>query len=419
MEPFRPNGARPTRPRNSTMTQPIRRLAVLLTHPVQYFKPVFTGLAADPTIELQVFFGCDHGTTKSMDPDFGLAFAWDSAPTEGFPHTFLSREPLEALSRPGTGLALARRASRTIAAWRPDAVLIFSYSPLFITASSLLLASRGLRLWLRAETTDLALERSAWKQTLRSLALRRFYGCFEHVFPIGSHSEAHYQRLGVNAARRSTAPYAVDREFFEQQVRHWQPRRSALRAELGIPPDAPVLLFVGKISPVKDPLLIPAALERLQQDSASIDLWRRLHLVVVGDGLLRVELEQALRRTLPGRHHAMGFQNQQNLGRFYALADVLLLPSREGETWGLVVNEALQFGCAVICSDRVGSAIDLVAGRPWGRVHASGQADDLAAALVSLLRSPPEGQHPPATLTLPHPKDLVAAIQQRLRSLKA
>ncbi|MEB3335624.1 MAG: glycosyltransferase family 4 protein [Cyanobacteriota bacterium] len=399
------------------MNPPTRRLAVLLTHPVQYFKPVFTGLAADPAIELRVFFGCDHGTTKSLDPDFGVAFAWDSAPTEGFPHTVLSREPLEALSRPRQGLALARRASRTIAEWRPDAVLIFSYSPLFITASSLLLAGRGLRLWLRAETTDLALERSAWKEALRSLALRRFYGRFDHVFPIGSHSEAHYQRLGVEASRRSTAPYAVDWEFFQRQVRHWRPMRSALRAELGIPPDAPVLLFVGKISPAKDPLLIAAALELLQQDPASIDLWRRLHLVVVGDGLLRVELEQALRRTLPGRHHAMGFQNQRDLGRFYALADVLLLPSREGETWGLVVNEALQFGCGVICSDRVGSAIDLVAGRPWGRVHATGRADDLAAALVSLLGSPPEQHHPPATQKLPHPRDLVAAIQRQLRRL--
>ena len=235
------------------MIQPVRRLAVLLTHPVQYFKPVFTGLAADPAIETQVFFGCDHGTTRSLDPDFGVTFAWDSAPTEGFPHTFVSREPLEALSRPREGLALARQASRGIHAWKPDAVLIFSYSPLFITASTLLLARRGLRLWLRAETTDQALERSAWKEALRSLALRRYYRQFDHVFPIGSHSEAHYQRLGVGAERRTTARYAVDREFFERQVRHWSPLRQSLRAELGIPANAPVLLFVGKISPVKDP----------------------------------------------------------------------------------------------------------------------------------------------------------------------
>ncbi|MEB3242535.1 MAG: glycosyltransferase family 4 protein [Cyanobacteriota bacterium] len=400
-----------------TPRPPTRRLAVLLTHPVQYFKPVFQGLAADPAIALQVVFGCDHGSTRSLDPDFGVAFAWDSAPTEGFPHTILSPAPLAVLSQPRGGLALARQASRTIAAWRPDAVLIFSYSPLFITASSLLLASRGLRLWLRAETTDQALERSPWKERLRSLALRRYYQRFDHVFPIGRQSEAHYQRLGVEAARRTTARYAVDQDFFAAQVRHWRPRREALRAELGLPPDGFVLLFVGKLSPVKDPLLIPAALEQLRQDPARLPLWQRLHVVVVGDGVLRPALEDALDRTLPGRHHAMGFQNQRELGRFYALADALLLPSRQGETWGLVVNEALQFGCGVICSDRVGCAADLVNGQPWGRVHASGEAGELAAAIASLAAEPPERQRPPAEITLPHPRDLVQAIQRQLRSL--
>jgi glycosyltransferase involved in cell wall biosynthesis len=401
----------------STASPGPRRLAVLLTHPVQYFKPVFTGLAADPAITPQVFFGCDHGATPSLDPDFGVTFAWDSAPAEGYPHTFLSREPLEVLSQPRGGLALARQASRAIAAWRPDAVLIFSYSPLFITAASLLLARRGLRLWLRAETTDLALERSPWKETLRSLALRAYYGRFDHVFPIGAYSEAHYKRLGVEASRRTSINYAVDQEFFARQVAFWRPRRQALREELGVPPEALVLLFVGKLSPAKDPLLIPAALERLRQDPAHADLWRRLHLVVVGDGVLRPALEEALRSALPGRHHAMGFRNQQELGRFYTLADVLLLPSRQGETWGLVVNEALQFGCGVICSNRVGSAADLVTGWPWGRVHGSGDAAGLAEAIASLANAPPVWRRPPPDLELPHPDDLVRAIQKRLRSL--
>jgi glycosyltransferase involved in cell wall biosynthesis len=399
------------------MSQPTRRLAVLLTHPVQYFKPVFQGLAADPSIDTHVFFGCDHGSTSSLDPDFGVAFAWDSAPTEGFAHTVLSRRPLADLSRAPSGWMLARRASEVISAWRPDAVLIFSYSPLFITAATLLLALRRQRLWLRAETTDQALERSPWKDTLRSLALRRLYRRFDHVFPIGSHSEAHYQRLGVAPARRSTARYAVDTEFFQRQVERWRPRREALRAELSIPPQAVVLLFVGKISPVKDPMLIPAALERLRANPATAALWRRLWLVVVGDGLLRQPLERALDSALPDRWRGMGFQNQGDLGRFYALADVLLLPSRQGETWGLVVNEALQFGCGVICSDRVGSAADLVAHRSWGRVHAAGDEQGLAAAIASLAGAPPEEWTPPAGLDLPHPQELVSAIQRQLRRL--
>ncbi|NDA64774.1 MAG: glycosyl transferase, partial [Chitinophagia bacterium] len=80
---------------------------MLLTHPVQYFKPVFAALAAEPDLITEVLFGCDHGVRPSLDPDFGVAFRWDSSPTEGFAHRFLSRRPLADLSRPGPALALA------------------------------------------------------------------------------------------------------------------------------------------------------------------------------------------------------------------------------------------------------------------------------------------------------------------------
>ena len=53
------------------------RLAVLLTHPVQYFKPVFKALAASKEVEIKVFFGCNHGVESSHDPDYGVSFAWD------------------------------------------------------------------------------------------------------------------------------------------------------------------------------------------------------------------------------------------------------------------------------------------------------------------------------------------------------
>jgi hypothetical protein len=65
----------------------------------------------------------------------------------------------------------------------------------------------------------------------------------------------------------------------------------------------------------------------------------------------------------------------------------------------------------------VGSAADLVEGRPWGRVHASGDAEGLAAAIASLASAPPERRCPPPTLDLPHPQELVKAIQGQLRRL--
>jgi len=80
-----------------------------------------------------------------------------------------------------------------------------------------------------------------------------------------------------------------------------------------------------------------------------------------------------------------GFVNQRELGRWYTMADALVFPSCQGETWGLVVNEAFQFGLTLLVSDHAGSARDLVAG-PWSPppgscVFRSGEAAAFAAAI--------------------------------------
>jgi hypothetical protein len=145
------------------------RLAVLATHPVQYFAPVFRELAKQPDLELKVFFGCDHGVKPRKDPNFGVIFQWDCQPTTGFEHEFLSTAPLEGL-RGIAGVRLATKAVSAISHYKPDGVLIFSYLPSFITASTLLLRLTNHKLMLRAETTDEALTRSYWKDKLRQFA---------------------------------------------------------------------------------------------------------------------------------------------------------------------------------------------------------------------------------------------------------
>ena len=388
-----------------------RRLAALVTHPIQYFKPIFQGLAADPEVELLVVYGCDHGLEASADPDFGVTFAWDSNPIEGFPSSFASREPLQALSSTTAAWPIARQAAAQIQAFEPDAVLVFSYSPRFIQFTTLLLAQAGQKLWLRAETTDHALERSGLKRFVRDQVLKRWYGLFRHVFPIGTRSQQHYLRLGIPLEKQSLARYAVDVDFFAAQVAQWTPQRQQLRRELQIQPEDHVLLYVGKISPVKNPLLLPQALAHLKADPRL----NSIVVVVVGDGELREALETELEAVIPGRWRGMGFQNQHQLGRFYALADTLVLPSIQGETWGLVVNEAQQFGLSVICSDKVGSSVDLVEPSERGRVHRSGDAADFARAIAELSAS--SALASPGTEHLPHPQQLVGQVLNQLKDL--
>jgi glycosyltransferase involved in cell wall biosynthesis len=77
----------------------------------------------------------------------------------------------------------------------------------------------------------------------------------------------------------------------------------------------------------------------------------------------------------------VGFQNQTQLSRFYHAADLLVLPSRHSETWGLVVNEALHHGVPCVVSSAAGCAIDLVKPGETGEVFEAGSSTALSAAL--------------------------------------
>lgn len=396
-----------------TTALPRRRLAVLITHPVQYFRPVFAELARDPRVELLVLFGCDHGLRPSRDPDFGVEIAWDCAPTQGFPHHILSRRPLADLSRWWPGLLLAGRAWWQLRRFRPDAVLVFAYTPAFITFSTLLLRLSGQRLLLRADGTDRAFARSPLRSWFKDAVLRLWYGQFDRVFPIGSDSDQHFRRLGVSPQRRTPVRYAVDVDYFAEQVRCWLPQRASLRRVEGIPENGLVLLWSAKMTPVKHPRLLLDALSLLTPAQRS-----RFWLVAVGDGPLRAAFESAAAALLPGRCHFLGFRNQSELGACYALADALVFPSRQGETWGLVVNEALQFGLAVIASDHPGCVRDLLlppAVVPQGSaVFPSDQPEAFAAALVAFAAAHPAGFQPVSAPALPHPRHLAEAVAAAL-----
>lgn len=390
-----------------------QRLAVLITHPVQYFQPLFDALAHDPKLDLLVVFGCDHGVRVSHDPDFGIDFAWDSAPTDGFPHVFASELPLSGLARWRTAWPCAKRSFELIRRFEPDCVLVFAYTPIFIALTTLLLGQSRHRLMLRAEATDRALLRSRFKNFVRDIVLKYWYRQFDAVFPIGSDSNDHFARLGVAVTRRFPVSYSVNTAFFSYQLSEWMPQRQSLRDQLGIAPADLALLWSGKMTDVKNPQLLIQALRLLPKDILS-----RFWLLAMGDGPLRASFESQAMKILNNRCRFMGFRNQRELGMGYAASDALVFPSSQGETWGLVVNEALQFGLAVLASDHPGSVRDLLVERddaPLGStVFSSNDPDALAQALHGLALLHPDGFDPSPVKGLPCPRDLADMVVSQI-----
>ena len=373
------------------------RLAVLATHPVQYFVPVFRGLAKAPEWETQVFLGCLHGVKgASYDPDFNLSFAWDCDLLGGYRHCALTDGSLAELSGM-PGLMAAPKAAAEILRWRPTAVLIFAYSPAFITAVSVFLALRGVPILLRADTSDEAYTRGPLKSWLRDRLLQAYYSRCARFYPIGSESYRHYRRLGVAPERLETVLYAVDTSVI--------PAGDSGRPAAEIPPDKPLTLaFAGKFTGVKDPHAIPAALRLLDPAQR-----QRLRFEAAGDGPLLASCRQEMEALLPGHCRFHGFLNQSRLPAFYRSVDLLLLPSVQGEVWGLVVNEALGLGVRVMVSDRVSCRHDLVRDAGAGWVFRAGDPTSLAAGLEQALAAWP---WPRLARPVPQPHELVDALRR-------
>ena len=113
----------------------------------------------------------------------------------------------------------------------------------------------------------------------------------------------------------------------------------------------------------------------------------KIYMLMVGDGELKFQCEAFARENnLPVTF--TGFLNQSEIIRAYVASDCLVLPSDYGETWGLVVNEAMACGLPAIVSDRVGCGPDLVKEGVTGSVFPFGDVDTLAEKLIWFAQNP-------------------------------
>jgi glycosyltransferase involved in cell wall biosynthesis len=358
-------------------------LAVVDTHPVQYRAPVYRALQESLAVPVTVIYGSDFSVAGYRDAEFQAAFAWDTDLLSGYASTFLSRaRPGETigpddLSPAGIGPALAAIA--------PRVVMVVGYASAFHRAAWFEAWRQRRPLLFRGETTDEAHERRRPAGWIRSAGLRLAYGRCEACLWIGRHSRAHFERLGVPADRLFFSPYCVDATTFDADESVREGLRREARQALGLTEDDWLVLYAGKVSARKGvDLIVPA-----------VRAWRAARprsivIGVLGDGALRADLAAAAEAPPVVPIRFLGFQNQRQLSPSYHAADLLVLPSRYSETWGLVVNEALHHGVPCVVSDRVGSAPDLIDDRT-GAVFPAGEAAAFATALAraeSLARRP-------------------------------
>jgi glycosyltransferase involved in cell wall biosynthesis len=227
--------------------------------------------------------------------------------------------------------------------------------------------------------SQLGTSRSAWKRAAKYLPYRALMRLISAHLYVGANNRAYLQHYGVPESRLFFAPHFVDAAFFAERAAAARAsgHTHRLREALAIDPGVTIFAFAGKLIPKKRPLDLLQALGALTRAGHNVCG------LFIGSGPLQAELEQEARRHDISVRFA-GFRNQSEMPLYLSLADALVLPSDAGETWGLVVNEAMACGVPAIVSTAVGCGPDLIGPGPTGFRYPTGDIAALASAMQEM-----------------------------------
>ncbi len=355
----------------------MRSVIFLNSHPIQYFAPLYQYIATETDIDLEVIYCSDESLKGKMDKGFGTNVQWDIPLTAGYKNVFIKNRSYKpsihsgfwGLFNPGIVSYLRKK---------PKSILVihgwgYATNIIAIIAGKL----TGHTVCIRAETPqNQEVLKKKYVTFLKHLYLKFIFMFADKFLYIGKQNKLFYEALGINGKKLLFTPYSVDNKRFRTIFETIS--KLDAREKLTIPTEAKVILYSGKYIQKKNPLDILKAFSAIKAPNAL--------LVMVGDGELRPQMEAFVEKNnLTDRVILTGFINQSLIPLYYCAADVFVMCSGLGETWGLSVNEAMNFGLPVIVSDTCGCSFDLVKSGENGRVFETGNIEQLSTALMEFI----------------------------------
>ncbi len=192
------------------------------------------------------------------------------------------------------------------------------------------------------------------------------------LMPCGVRGAELFAKYGGESKPHFAFPFLPDVQKFAHPKRD---HLEQLQKRFDLDPARRRIIFSARMMPAKRPDLAVEAFQAIAEERPDWDL------VMVGDGELRAKVEAQVPTNMQTRVKWTGFlHSMDDMAAIYGLGDVLLLPS-DYEPWGVVVAEAAAAGMAIVASDVVGAAPELVQNDRNGRHFARGNLTQLIDAL--------------------------------------
>jgi glycosyltransferase involved in cell wall biosynthesis len=247
------------------------KLAIITTHPIQYYAPIFKTLSERKKIDVKVFYTRGQQDDHAFDHGFGKAISWDIPLLEGYPYEWVQNTSPQPGSHHFKGIVNPTLIQQ-VEAWKPDAVLFFGWA-----YRSHLKAIRYFKgkipVYFRGDSTLLG-EKKGIKGLLKYIFLKRVYKNIDHAFYVGTNNKAYFKKYGLKEEQLSFTPHAIDNARFEH---NYMQEANELRLSLNIKNEDILIVYAGKFESVKNVELLLSAFIKLSKANT--------HLLLVGNGV--------------------------------------------------------------------------------------------------------------------------------------
>ena len=268
-----------------------------------------------------------------------------------------------------------RQLVREIQASDPAAVMILGYGGV---AHILIIAwchRKGIPCLMWADSNILGDKNGRVKAWLKKWVVSRVVSHCSAILPCGSLGSRYFQKYGARPEQLFFVPNEPDYALIENVL---PTVVESLVTEFRLDPNRRRFIYSGRLVSIKRIDLLIDAFSQVAEQRPGWDL------LIAGGGNLGENYKALVPNRLQSRVVWTGFvESPQRMSALYRLADVLVLPS-DYEAWALVVNEAACAGLALVCSDVVGAAAELLRDRENGRSFRANHIASLVAALMDV-----------------------------------
>lgn len=352
------------------------KLAILNTHPIQYFAPLYKELAKEENIDLTVLYCSRWGLEEYKDPQFKTTFKWDIPLLDGYNYKFLKNiRKTQDVNKFFNliNLEIIPELFRN----KYDVLWINGHNNLTNIFAVITAKIIGIKLLMRAET-QLNVKPNKIKKIIRKPIMNFFYRMFDGFLYIGTRNKEYYKYIGVPDNKLFLVPYSVNNDFFIAKVEEAKKNNIELKNKYKLHNEHLNILYASKLMKRKNPLDLIKAFKVVKEKVTNVNL------VFVGTG----EEEKGLKKFIADYNikdvYFLGFLNQSELPEVFALSDIFVLPA-VNEQWGLIINEAMCAGLPIITTNVVGAAPDLVKEGINGFTFKPSNINELAEKLLIIL----------------------------------